>query len=198
MTTRPVGLVLVLAVAGCSAAPSSGDRAARIDAIDRESRDLLAAARRMRARADLVEADYLRAAQMFGEATAAWGEASEQARSASADLSRAALQYQLTTMAVVLIALTAGAPGGPCEGHLSTAAYRRQLRAEGVPIAGRDVDHIFPRSLGGADTIENYQLLPSSVNRSLGAGVSEKFLTMPVALLRGIVASGLDAMLCGN
>lgn len=127
-----------------------------------------------------------------------WGEASEQARSASADLSHAALQYQFTTMAGVLIALTAGAPGAPCEGHMSTAAYRRQLCAEGVPLAGRDIDHVFPRALGGADTIDNYQLLPSSVNRSLGAGVSEKFLTMPVALLRGIVASGLDAMLCGT
>jgi len=196
--SRSGSLVLVLAVAGCSAASAPGDRAARIDAIDRESRDLLAVARRMRSRADLVEADYLRAEHLFGEAAAAWGRASEQARVASDDLSRAALQYRLTAMAVVMIALTAGAAGGPCEGHMSTAAYRRQLRAQGVPLAGRDVDHVFPRALGGADTIDNYQLLPSSVNRSLGAGVSEKFLSMPLALLRGIVASGLDAMLCGN
>jgi hypothetical protein len=52
---------------------------------------------------------------------------------------------------------------------VSTAQYRAVLTSAGYNLAGMDVDHIVPRSLGGADNPANYQLLPSSVNRSLGA-----------------------------
>ena len=56
---------------------------------------------------------------------------------------------------------------------MSTAAYRALLTGQGVNLAGVDVDHIVPRSLGGADNPANYQLLPSSINRSLGATWNE-------------------------
>lgn len=55
-----------------------------------------------------------------------------------------------------------------CDAGMSTAAFRRQLTLDGVNIEGMDVDHIVPRSLGGADHPANYQLLSSSVNRSIG------------------------------
>lgn len=55
-----------------------------------------------------------------------------------------------------------------CDDGMSTSAYRRQLSQRGVDIEGMDVDHIVPRSLGGADHPANYQLLTSSMNRSLG------------------------------
>lgn len=55
-----------------------------------------------------------------------------------------------------------------CEDGMSTSAFRRQLATEGVDIQGKDIDHIVPRSLGGADHPANYQLLSSSLNRSLG------------------------------
>ena len=55
-----------------------------------------------------------------------------------------------------------------CEDGMSTAAYRSVLAAQGKLLAGVDVDHIVPKSLGGADHPANYQLLPSATNRSLG------------------------------
>lgn len=51
---------------------------------------------------------------------------------------------------------------------VNTAKFRRHLLELGISLAGKDVDHIVPRSLGGADHPSNYQLLDSSTNRSLG------------------------------
>lgn len=55
-----------------------------------------------------------------------------------------------------------------CGAGMSTSAFRRLLISQGQNLVGMDVDHIVPRSLGGADHPANYQLLPSSVNRSIG------------------------------
>lgn len=54
-----------------------------------------------------------------------------------------------------------------CE-HVSTASYRRMLLAQGIDLLGKDIDHIVPRALGGADHPANYQVLDASLNRSLG------------------------------
>ena len=43
------------------------------------------------------------------------------------------------------------------------------MTAAGVNLVGKDIDHIIPKSLGGADHPSNYQVLDSSLNRSLGA-----------------------------
>lgn len=55
-----------------------------------------------------------------------------------------------------------------CNAGISTAAFRVMLAARGVALDGMDIDHIVPRSLGGADHPDNYQVLPASVNRSIG------------------------------
>ena len=52
--------------------------------------------------------------------------------------------------------------------RVSTAAYRKQLRAQGVDLDHKDIDHIVPRGHGGVDHPANYQVLDSSLNRSLG------------------------------
>jgi hypothetical protein len=54
-----------------------------------------------------------------------------------------------------------------CE-PLSRAAYRRMLLTQGISLLGKDIDHIVPKALGGADHPSNYQVLDSSLNRSLG------------------------------
>ncbi len=72
--------------------------------------------------------------------------------------------------AVNLDAATASASAGStdlsCADGMSTARYRA-LHSGKVPL-NSDVDHIVPRSLGGADHPLNYQWLGASENRSLG------------------------------
>ncbi len=73
---------------------------------------------------------------------------------------------------LVLLAATidaAALKGTPVCSKVSTQSYRHDLAAKGENLAGRDVDHIVPRSLGGADHPSNYQVLSSHVNRSQGA-----------------------------
>ena len=71
------------------------------------------------------------------------------------------------------------------------------MRAEGTSLDGLDVDHVWPRALGGADHWLNYQLLDSSLNRSLGAGVLDKIANQPFATLQGFVVSALATLRCG-
>lgn len=78
-----------------------------------------------------------------------------------------------------------------CDESMSTAAFRRLLVARGVDLTGKDIDHIVPHALGGADHPANYQVISSSLNRSLGATWdSEKCdLAGRQACARAIVAS---------
>jgi len=55
-----------------------------------------------------------------------------------------------------------------CDEGMSTARYRRLLERAGRTLVYMHIDHIVPQSLGGADHPDNYQVLPSSENQSLG------------------------------
>lgn len=56
-----------------------------------------------------------------------------------------------------------------CSAGMSTEAFRRLLVSRGFNLIGKDIDHIVPRALGGADHPANYRIVPSSLNRSLGS-----------------------------
>ena len=67
-------------------------------------------------------------------------------------------------------ALAARPSGVPdCADGMSVAAYRAALIALGADLLGKDIDHIVPRALGGADHPANYRVISSSLNRSLGS-----------------------------
>jgi hypothetical protein len=51
---------------------------------------------------------------------------------------------------------------------VSTSQYRKTLKGLGVDLTGLDVDHVVPKSLGGADHPGNYILTSSHLNRSQG------------------------------
>jgi hypothetical protein len=108
------------------------------------------------------------------------------------DFERAERRYRLTTLLVIAVA----ASSDLCASTVSTRKFRAQLRAEGVDLKSMDIDHVWPRSLGGVDHPMNYQVLDSHLNRSLGAGVVEKFLTQPLALVQGLAVSALSAISC--
>lgn len=129
-----------------------------------------------------VARDYETVATTFREARAAHERARVHSEAASAELAAAAERWRVAqaqwalVRAIVFAAVamdrgTFGRDRGwgefSCD-RMTTAAFRRLLAARGMSLVGLDVDHIVPRSLGGADHPANYQLLPSSTNRSLG------------------------------
>ena len=65
-----------------------------------------------------------------------------------------------------------------CE-PVSTRAQRRAYEKQGISLAGKDVDHIVPRSLGGADHPSNYMPLDASTNRSIGNMFGKAKCAMP-------------------
>ena len=79
---------------------------------------------------------------------------------------------------------------------MRTTTFRRRLKADGVDLRGVDIDHVWPRHLGGVDHPLNYQRLDSSLNRSLGASVLDKFMTQPLALVQGLAVSALASLSC--
>jgi len=121
---------------------------------------------------------YMRAAQRYRDARhrydtarASSTSAAGEFQNAAADWDRAAASWRFVQL-VIRIAASMEAErlrtgSRPCV-TTSTAAYRRELVARGIDLVGKDIDHIVPRSLGGADHVSNYQVLDSSLNRSLG------------------------------
>lgn len=191
---RVVWLPLALAsITACRSAPTANDPElagleARMDAHEGALGRTEAVVRRLGDKWQLVVGDYDRAASSYqraqteyAKATAAYSRASAEFQAATSTWQEAKARWDLATQLILAAAAidaynlskAAGAREVDLEdidcGRVSTAKYRRTLRADGVDLDGLDVDHIVPRSLGGADHPSNYQLLNSSLNRSLGA-----------------------------
>lgn len=61
-------------------------------------------------------------------------------------------------------------------GKTARALY---TNANGAPPPGFDVDHIIDLQLSGANSVENLQPLPATVNRSLGAQIGNALGNLP-------------------
>ena len=120
------------------------------------------------------------------------GDASARYDAAIAEFRRAEQQYRRAALVVML----AAASSSICATSVRTATFRSRLKAEGVDLRGVDIDHVWPRHLGGVDHPLNYQRLDSSLNRSLGASVLDKFMTQPLALVQGLAVSALASLSC--
>jgi hypothetical protein len=109
-----------------------------------------------RARADRASTRYQEAAASWEHAASSWRFYRSVLKLAIAiDQARASTRFGK------------GSYSNSCE-RVSTASFRRMLIKQGISLAGKDIDHIVPRALGGADHPANYQILDSSLNRSLG------------------------------
>lgn len=138
------------------------------------------------------ERDFRQATEYYDSAIQDGQAASDRFAAAIDDFQRAERRYRLTALLVVAVA----ASGHLCASTVSTRNFRSRLRTEGIDLEGKDIDHIWPRSLGGIDHPLNYQVLDSHLNRSLGAGVVQKFMTQPLALVQGLAVSALSAIAC--
>lgn len=161
------------------------------DALSREIGQLAADLR-------VAEASYRRAGGLFAEASEHHEHAMEAGREALDHLQETERNYRRLASIVVAAAVADVAGWQLCEGAMSTQSYRASLRARGISLEGRDIDHVLPHSLGGANHPLNYQPLESSLNRSLGADILPKIATQPIALLQGLTVSALMRLQCGN
>ena len=78
-----------------------------------------------------------------------------------------------------------------CKGVTGVREFRERLKAQGIDLTGKDIDHVFPRSWGGVDHPWNYEVMSSSLNRSLGNDLVRKFAHAPLGMVRGIAVSAL-------
>lgn len=141
--------------------------------------------------------DYLAAETKYQHAIRV-GSAAESDYRAAIDNWQRAQQYYRAAAYVILVAGATDLVGKAlCGSTMSTQQFRRKLALDGRPVQpNQDIDHIWPHARGGADHPWNYQVLPQSVNRSLGAGIWRKIETMPIATLRGLVVSALVHLGC--
>lgn len=198
MRRTGIGLLLLL-LASCrppAASPDSPAPSAEIDALDARLRHHEANIAQVEQQARVLgeqwsgvvevyertaasyrqaRANYERAAVEFGEASATYRTASETWKRAKVkwDIAQKMIEAAARLDARNLAQLQSGGRllldrDLDCT-PVSTQSWRRRLKKEGVDLTGLDVDHIVPRSKGGADHPLNYQLLDSSTNRSLGA-----------------------------
>ncbi|MDC0674421.1 hypothetical protein [Nannocystis radixulma] len=163
-----------------------------IAALGERTTDLRLRADRIATQWRLAKRDFEQAAAQYDKAVDTGRQASEHFASAIEDFQRAEQRYRQTALLIVAIAASAQL----CASTASTRSFRAQLRAEGVDLTGQDIDHIWPRSLGGIDHPLNYQVLDAHLNRSLGAGVVQKFMTQPLALVQGLAVSALASLSC--
>ncbi len=208
MTLRLAALIVLVAACPTPATVTGAhdqlaDEFAEIAAVERRDRVELAAlgerGAALSSRAAEVtrmwqaqERDYKRARAAHLATVTIGGDASAQYDAAIAEFRRAEQQYRRAALVVML----AAASSSICATSVRTATSRSRLKAEGVDLRGVDIDHVWPRHLGGVDHPLNYQRLDSSLNRSLGASVLDKFMTQPLALVQGLAVSALASLSC--
>lgn len=162
--------------------------AQRVDAFDNAVDDVLELYQRATTELD-------QAQQRYERAVAAADSASGSFQQAKQEYDTAARNWRLITT-TILAAAAWDYAGHLCGTRMSTAAYRSELRAQGVDLEGLDADHGLPRSWGGADHPLNYEMIDSSLNRSLGNDVVRKLLEHPKHLLQGALVSALMRLRC--
>jgi hypothetical protein len=151
----------------------------------------------LRSELEAAEAEFQRAREELEHASVMATEAAASYSHASEHFQRAARWYRHIARLLIVAAASDFIGAQLCGSTVSPRAFRARLEREGFAIPeGMDVDHIWPRALGGADHPANYQVLPSGVNRGLGASVSEKLLSAPMETLQGLGASALVALRC--
>jgi uncharacterized protein YukE len=183
----PLIAVLVASLAGCAARrearsdahdlrASMHEHAEVLDETARQANSLSETWAGVAASYAHAEATYRQAAERFAEARERSGEATEAFRRAAELYEQARFRWVVYRYLVQIAARidahnmdAAGVHGADIDcTPVSPAAYRRLLRAQGIDLSGKDLDHIVPRSLGGADHPSNYMLLDASTNRSIG------------------------------
>lgn len=201
---------LGLLALGCRATPAAAEFEARVSTLERANTANDAAADTLELRAEQiqlaaaalierwtdVEATMKRAAMHLEAAARDWGRASEAYARAKRDYERAERNWRVVAATLVVASMSEAGSMSLCDGQMNTAKMRRIWKRQGYDLKGIDADHIWPRSLGGANHPWNYQRMSSSLNRSLGNKLSWKLVNEPLKLLQGAATSAAIALAC--
>lgn len=211
MGARPPSVLLFLSIAAAACSPSTASLSRDVAALELEMRQRDRAIADAEGRVDaLLEAtseivslyrettEGFRVAEEAFEETAAMAEAaSTRFRESSEDYELARSHWQKVTLVLLAAAASTAVGKSVCGNPVSTQRFRRRLETVGINLAGKDIDHIVPKALGGPDHPWNYQVLESSVNRSLGAdfGVAKCWNAGPKCVL-AVGSWAVSALAC--
>ncbi len=211
MSSRLLCSIFMLSVVAAGCSPTATSLSREVAALQLQMRERDRAIDEAEGRVDaLLEAtseivslyreatDSFRVAEALLEDTSSVAEsASARFRQASDDYELARTQWQRVTLILMAAAASTAVGKSVCGNPMSTARYRRRLESVGIDLAGKDIDHIFPKALGGPDHPWNYQVLESSVNRSLGAdfGVAKCWNAGPKCVL-AVGSWAVSALAC--
>lgn len=143
-----------------------------------------------------IDKDFKQAKNLYELAQANSDVASASFLKAKDDFDTAAERYRQVVWVLIAAASWDMAGEVVCQGTMSTRQFRQQLKRQGIDLTGLDIDHAWPKALGGIDHPLNYQPLDASLNRSLGADVAAKFVEFPGATLEGFAVSALSVLRC--
>lgn len=133
----------------------------------------------------------------FDQAATLYGTASAAYADAAGSYKLAAEKYREVTITLIAAAASDLFLRGVCGRSVSTQKYRETLRAQGVNLEGKDIDHIIPRSRGGPDMPWNYNPLDASINRSLQAnGMWWKLMNYPLETMNAWAKYASYLLMC--
>ena len=148
---------------------------------------------------------YKDTADEFATAEEAWRraknnykEGGEALRIAAEKYNKAAAAYRRAAITLVLMGIAMARTRGValCD-TMDTRVFRKEMANSGLPVEGKDVDHIVSRALGGKDHPMNYMMLESSLNRRLQeGGMLTKFEQAPMKVLLSLGHAVLSKLLC--
>lgn len=201
---------MILALASACAVQTTADVDARLAALSRRQEELAAHFRRLDRE---LEAERAEARALVARFAAAVDESRRLERRAAAlavdldarnaraervvhEAEEAAEGLRRASVAIVVAAVGAVGVRQVCRGRMSPQAYRAWLRERGVPLAGKEVDHVFPRSHGGADHRLNYLLVPAEANRWMSDDVARHLDREGLRVLVGFGVTAVDVLTC--
>ncbi|NJK30961.1 MAG: hypothetical protein HC927_00355 [Deltaproteobacteria bacterium] len=204
-------MLFALGCAGAQSSSSTEAQAARLDALAASGAEADAAIDDLDERVALlheqidrlamtwehVERELRLAQQRMSEAARLYGTAAAAYREAKEHYEKAERNWRIVAASLMIAASSDKAINNICDGKMSRAQVRKYWKKAGIELNGKDADHIWPKSRGGADHILNFQALDSGINRSIGNSLGWKLTTQPLALLRGAAVSALVALRCG-
>lgn len=142
-----------------------------------------------------VKLDFIEAKKAFNKSRSNYESASENYLIAIESYRAASMMWSIY-LSILTFAASYDYINFVCDTQISKESWRATVESGGHDLTGIDVDHIWPKSLGGADNSLNLQPMESGLNRSLGNGLGWKAVNQPLDLIQGMSVSFIASIFC--